>query len=104
MTCAKVFVKCTIVSTSGECFVGTNDCQCPQVSCPRLPGEGYDKCITVCQQKGHAEVMALIAAGGFARGATAYVEHKRVCDDCMLRLRAAGVVKIVLGNPPKDCH
>lgn len=100
MTCAKVRVKCTLVLENGQRIVGYNDCLNPQLVCPRSPDEGYDKCQTICHQPAHAEVAALKIAGQHAKGATAYVEHKRVCDSCAQALQDAGVKRVVLGPPP----
>ncbi len=56
--CAKMTVRCTLVTPAGEHIVGTNHCENPQPVCPRAPGEGYEKCTSVCRQVGHAEVVA----------------------------------------------
>lgn len=63
MTCAKRVVTCTIVSASGERFIGRNDCANPQRECPRHGNDDYTKCKTICQQEGHAEVIAINLAG-----------------------------------------
>ena len=60
--CAKRRVSCTIIDRGGRVFTGENDCANPQAVCPRAPGEGYEKCRSICQQAGHAEIMALEAA------------------------------------------
>lgn len=111
MTCAKTRVLAVVYARDGRSYSGTNDCRTPQVACPRLPGEGYEKCRTVCDQEGHAEVMALRAAGDQARGATLKVWgigwH---CRDCQERAFAAGVVAIdapdarPLAASPTLCH
>lgn len=93
MTCAKQTVKCVLILPNGETFVGTNACANPQVECPRLPGEDYTKCRTVCQQSGHAETQAIRAAQGRdLRGATAMVSgHTYICRHCQESLGALGV-------------
>lgn len=101
MTCAKAFVKCTIVTMTGERFVGTNDCLAPQAACPRLPGEGYEKCFSVCQQQGHAEINALRRGGDAAIGGHAYIEYHRICDDCREVLEQRGI-SYSLGAPPDE--
>lgn len=98
--CAKVRVRCTLIAADGRVWVGENDCRNPQPVCPREPGEGYAKCKSICDQPGHAEEMALAQAGEAARGAVAYVEHKRVCAGCQAALAAAGVREWRLGPPP----
>lgn len=101
--CAKLVVRCTLITPDGRRFVGENSCANPQPVCPRLPGEGYDKCKTVCQQAGHAEIVALQHAGAAAAGAHAYIEgHTHVCRDCQETLVAAGVHAFTVGQPPKE--
>lgn len=90
--CAKKTVVCVIVSEDGTMFIGMNNCETPQSTCPRLPGEGYEKCRTICNQPGHAEIMALNKAGSEAKGARAYVRGiSYVCRECQEALFAAGV-------------
>lgn len=101
MTCAKTTVKCTLVLASGERVVGTNWCRNPQKYCPRKPGEGYEKCKTICDQAGHAEIVALARAGKRAAGSKAYIEgHTYACHPCTSALRAYGVDAIIIGKPP----
>ena len=103
MTCAKVKVECWIVHPSGAVFYGSNDCGTPQEVCPRVTagqthGEGYEKCHHICNQPGHAEIMALRAAGEWARGSTAFVGHDWVCQDCENALYKAGVDRVFLAQ------
>jgi len=99
MTCAKAKVACAIVSTDGQVFMGRNDCDNPQSTCPREDGEGYDKCKSICQQQGHAEIMALKAAGSKARGGRAYLwGHTHYCHACENALLSAGVKSLSLIN------
>jgi hypothetical protein len=98
--CAKARVICTIVAPTGDRFVGENLCANPQPVCPRQPGEGYEKCKTVCGQLGHAEEVAARIAGAAAVGGTAYLEgHTYACDPCKAALAAVGVTDIVIGAP-----
>lgn len=100
--CAKAVIRCTIVAPGGERYIGENFCLVAQPVCPRLPGEGYEKCKTVCNQAGHAEVVAAVIAGGRARGGTAYIQgHTYACDACKQSLAAIGVTDIVIGAPPR---
>ena len=97
--CAKKRVKATLVCLSGSRFIGTNDCFAPQKVCPRTPSEGYAKCASVCRQPGHAELMAIRAAGDAARGGTMYIEGiGHVCDDCQRAMRELDI-KWQLGMP-----
>lgn len=100
MTCAKVFIRCTLISPSGERFVGTNDCLNPQQTCPRhLMDETYVKCKSICQQEGHAEEVAVKRAGKKAKGAIAYIEHRHICEECQHVMHEAGVWGFYLGPP-----
>jgi deoxycytidylate deaminase len=83
---------------------GCNDCDNPQPTCPRSETDDYSKCVTVCEQQGHAEIQALRRAqrmGIDLRGATAYIYgHYWMCQDCGKALRDAGVTKIVIEERP----
>jgi deoxycytidylate deaminase len=84
-----------VTSDFEQRFVGENDCANPQAVCPRGPGEGYEKCKTICQQAGHAEIEALKAAGEHARGAEALLYgHYWMCEPCGAAMRAAGIYSI----------
>lgn len=104
MTCAKQVVKATIITTDGRTFVGYNDADNPQAKCPRgdMPSNvGYHLCKEVCAQAGHAEVMAIAAAGDAAEGATLILEgHKAVCPTCMKALNTAGIARIEVKEKP----
>lgn len=106
MTCAKRRVTCVIHAPSGELVAGENWCANPQPACPREEGEGYEKCQSICQQLGHAEETALLAAeelGIDVRGGEALITgHFRVCDTCAKLLRDAGIVKVQVSEWPSD--
>lgn len=92
--CAKTTVTCTLFLADGTQVVGTNACSNPQAVCPRLPGEDYTKCSTICDQQGHAEVQALarVSPPARAEGASAIVTgHTYACRECQEALFAAGV-------------
>lgn len=100
--CAKATVECVILTADGRRFLGRNHCARPQPVCPRQPGEGYAKCVAICEQPAHAEIAALNrlqAAGADSRGARAFVRHHRVCADCARALAEAGITW-TLGEPP----
>lgn len=101
--CAKTVVRCTLVFPEGRRVVGENSCANPQPACPREPGEDYLKCKTICRQDGHAEVMAVMAAGGLAVGAHAYVEgNTYACRNCQETLFGAGAAALTVGPPPAE--
>jgi len=98
--CAKATVICTLVTPDGARIVGTNECENPQTVCPRVPGDGYEKCYSVCRQVGHAEMVAVMRAGDRARGSRAYIEGTTyACMNCQHGLFAAGVKSISVGAP-----
>ena len=100
--CAKRAVRCKIETFDGELFVGENDCANPQDVCPRSPGEGYEKCKSICQQSGHAEIEALRAAGDKARGGIANLwGHYWMCEPCGRAMYEAGIkfVRVIPSKP-----
>lgn len=104
--CAKATVTCTLVLADGKQIVGTNLCANPQKTCPRAPGEGYEKCTSICQQEGHAEVVAVRKAKAFGAsllGSRAFLEgHTYACMACQHALFAAGVRSFSVGSPEAD--
>lgn len=101
MTCAKQPVHCAIFDAEGRLLtVGSNHCTRPQDVCPRAPGEDYGKCMTVCQQEGHAEIQALRHASLHQldmRGGEAVISgHYHACEPCARALRDAGIVRITI--------
>lgn len=103
--CVKQQVFCTIIATNGNIYVGENHCRNPQNVCPRadMPsGVGYELCKSVCDQVGHAEVVAISLAGVDSLGSSAYLEgHTYVCDSCKSALNDAGVSEVYVSTPPK---
>lgn len=100
--CVKTSVQCTIITTEGKHFVGENWCKNPQEVCPRLPGEDYEKCKTICEQEGHAEQVAVRLAGDSARGSRAYlVGHSYACMHCQHALFGAGIKSLSICAPPE---
>lgn len=98
--CAKRQVECVIHTSDGRRHVGRNDCANPQAVCPRAPGEGYEKCRSICDQAGHAEIEALRAvdrSNSSAVGARAVLlGHYWMCEPCGRALLEAGVGVIKL--------
>jgi hypothetical protein len=72
VTCAKVRVTARLVTPDGRVFYGANDCRRPHHICPRITAshgrDDYRLCQDACQQPSHAERMAILAAGPWARG------------------------------------
>ena len=104
--CAKKQVLCTLILANGVRVFGSNFCHNPQKVCPREPGEGYDKCRTVCAQPGHAETNALAHAalmGESVVGARAFITGiSHVCRECQEALYDAGIISISRGPAPQD--
>lgn len=108
--CAKRRVQCVLVHPGLAPILAENDCANPQPTCPRLPGEGYEKCRTICQQDDHAETKALRIAEGWGlsvAGWKAYIRgHHWVCEPCGKALKDAGIVKVTIehdmGAPGTD--
>lgn len=97
MNCKKHITTCLIITKDGLEFYGENHCLVEQLSCPRLDGEGYEKCKTVCFQIGHAEevaVMFALKAKANLVGATAIIGHERICDNCKNLLTYHGITDI----------
>jgi hypothetical protein len=93
--CAKARVFCDLVLLDGTVVTGENWCANPQQKCPRLPGEDYEKCATVCKQEGHAEVVAVRLAADKAKGAAAVLRgHTYACQKCQETLFGAGVATL----------
>jgi len=87
MTCAKRVVMAAL-RTANEVrhhsYLGWNNCRKPQKKCPRLPGEGYAKCASICEQPWHAETDAIyhaLADGVDPTGGTLVVDHEP-CQEC----------------------
>lgn len=100
MTCAKQQVVCFIwVKTRTEPFVGSNHCVNPQTTCPRLPGEGYRKCFSICGQLGHAEDVALrqMRLAGFTPADVIHITvlgHYGPCESCRALLDSLGLLHL----------
>lgn len=92
--CAKQKVLC-ILWKRDSIWIGENYCRNSQEVCPREPGEGYEKCKSICDQVGHAEEVALSRAREHAKGCSAeLVGHDHYCASCQRQLFAAGVVSL----------
>lgn len=104
--CAKRHVHARLVTAAGRIYTGANVCENPQQVCPRLPGEGYEKCKSICQQGAHAEIAALNAAKAaegpyVALDADVIVEgHYYACEHCSRTLAEAGVRRITIQVTP----
>lgn len=100
--CARRVVTATLTALDGQVFVGRNDCNAPQPTCPRagMPRyTGYTLCRTICLQIGHAEDVALRLAGAKARGATLKVEGiDHICDPCKGAARIAGIARLYVAD------
>lgn len=96
--CKGRHVVAVLVGLNGELYLGTNGVEHPQPVCPRRAQSGYARgedwglCLSVCGQQGHAEAMAVQAAGQHAHGGTLLLfGHDTICPDCMALLEQAQV-------------
>jgi deoxycytidylate deaminase len=98
--CVKQRVTAIIVTPTGERFVGENYCLNAQEACPRAgmaSGVGYNLCREICQQVGHAEIVALGEAGEKARGAKLFLTgHTYICESCKAACSAAGIEETIV--------
>jgi deoxycytidylate deaminase len=98
--CAKQTVI-AVIENNGCVYAGNNWCGNSQTKCPRLEGEGYDKCNSICLQRSHAEIDAINNAGNDARGGTMYIiGHTRICDNCQRVCNEVGIREIIFLTPP----
>ena len=102
--CLKKSVTAYIITTTGSIFKGRNDISNISItSCPREDigakfGERYDLCQNECQQTGHAEIMAILAAkDAQIAGSKVYLHGiDRICDPCRDALVEKGIYTIIL--------
>lgn len=91
--CAKQEVV-AVITDGTKYSIGYNWCQHPQDICPRVEGEDYTKCKSICGQNSHAEVEALSNFKGDWSKAKLYIQgHTRICDDCKKLSRGIPVIK-----------
>lgn len=100
MTCAKIDVRAMLICKNKEVVLGSNYCSNPQETCPRKPGEGYDKCTYICGQNGHAEEVAIskaLASGYNVNNARLYLAgHNAPCSRCKELMRKHNIECIIL--------
>ncbi len=81
---------------------------CPRaiLKCPT--GEGYELCKSVCEQEGHAEVMAIndaLAKGEDLAGADMYLDgHWWVCKPCWDEIIRAGIKNVYLRSDSAELY
>lgn len=104
--CVKRPVSAVLTFKDGRTLVGGNYCTNPQLTCPRLPGEGYAKCYSICGQIGHAEeVVIRLLRSALDGGPTTQVKsidiynHDRPCDGCKRLLKSYGVEQVTRFHP-----
>ena len=97
--CAKRRMQAVLHGASGKVYVAENVCLNPQQTCPRAPGEGYEKCKTICQQVDHGEAQVIAAAGEDARGGRLVITHRYACPPCEALCKKAGIASIEFASP-----
>ena len=104
--CYKREVCAIIVTQQGEISVGENLIYNDEVTeCPRAKGEGYEKCTSICAQKGHAETEAIRKAkdsGYDLEGGNLYLMgHHRICGPCKEACDNAGLIVNIVNKEGK---
>lgn len=97
--CAKRRMQAVLYGASGKVYAAENVCLNPQPVCPREPGEGYEKCQSICRQVAHGEVQVIAQAGADARGGRLVISHWYACPSCEALCRAAGIADIQFTSP-----
>ena len=104
MTCAKQTVI-AIIENNNRMWVGSNWCENPQIKCPRLKDENYEKCKTICKQHIHAEIDACLKASNDANGGTLYLfVHTYCCDNCVEFMVDYGIKKVMIISPTGEIY
>ena len=89
-----------IIVNNGKHWIGTNNCESPQESCPRkdLPtGVGYELCKNICRQPGHAEENACKIAGKNAEGGILFLlGHTSCCDNCIKSMAEHKIKEVII--------
>ena len=104
--CRGRHVVALLISKDGEAFAGSNGVDNLQPVCPRRKealcyerGEQWELCRRVCGQAGHAEAVAVAAAGKHADGGTVILfGHDMACPDCRATMQAAGVRQYLIAT------
>ena len=104
--CFKREVAAVIVDKNGRIAVGQNLIYNDKVfECPRDKGEGYEKCISICNQRGHAETEAIkegIKLGLELENANLYLMgNHRICDDCSNECKKHNINVIIVNKEGK---
>jgi len=112
VACLKQPVYAMLVTADNKEYFGSNEMKASCVTvCPReelnLPsGVGYHHCKETCQQDEHAEREAINRAkadGVDTVGSTIFlVGHHYCCDECMDKMKKAGVSKVVFIDTGKE--
>ena len=101
--CLKREVCAVIIDQDGKIAVGQNLIQNDTVrKCPRVGNEGYEKCLSICNQVGHAETEAIKVAkkrNMKLNGAILYLTgHFYACYNCREACKKEGIKIIILGD------
>lgn len=106
--CAKQRVQAVVIlKDHHKIIVGENVCTNPQRQCPRVPGEAYLKCYTVCGQLGHAEETAMrqLRMAGYTPADVQAINvygHTGPCDHCRAMLDHIGLLVVTKFYPDHD--
>lgn len=104
--CDKRVVRAWI-PVAQEIWEATNYRTAHEGACPREPGEGYEKCDSICGQSGHAEenlirhlreAIEADTIGPDDISGTMFIDHFYACDDCRAAAAALGINIVPLGQ------
>jgi len=94
--CAERIV-CAMIISKNKKYIAYNTCKNPVSICPRMFGEGYEKCKSICKQDNHAEINAINLAGKDAYGSIMIIYgHDYACQNCIDACKKAGISKIII--------
>lgn len=101
--CFKRQVMAVIIDKNGNIASGENRISNRAVNqCPRDKGEDYEKCKSICNQEGHAEIMAIKQAkkrGLDLNESFLYlIGHHRICDNCNSECNKENINIVIIGE------
>lgn len=110
--CIKQPTLAVVVKNGKVIGRGTNAAKkvdiCPRVThnCPT--GTGYEFCKSVCNQEGHAEIMAIRSAlnvDSNLEGCDLYLEgHWWICENCWNEIIKVGIKNVFLRRDSKELY
>ena len=110
--CIKQPVHAMLVTKDGQEFFGSNEMKknpgtiCPREELGMVSGEGYHLCKEKCHQEYHAEYAAVEIAKknniDTIDSIMYLTGHHYCCDNCLTKMRNAGVEKVIYLDTNKE--